>query len=48
MEYYLGDENLSKDDFFRDQIQKNPKNGYVNLSVFLNCNKIKKMNITEM
>ena len=48
MEYYLGDENLSKDDFFRDQILKNPKTGYINLSVFLNCNKIKKLNITEM
>jgi hypothetical protein len=47
MEYYLGDENLSKDDFFRDQILKNPKTGYINLSIFLNCNKIKKLNINE-
>jgi hypothetical protein len=47
MEYYLGDENLSKDDFFRDQISKNPKTGYINLSIFLNCNKIKKLNTTE-
>jgi hypothetical protein len=47
MEYYLGDENLSKDDFFRDQILKNPKTGYINLSIFLNCNKRKKLNINE-
>jgi len=46
MEYYLGDLNLSKDDFFREKIKSN-RAGYIDLSLFLNCNKIKKMKITE-
>jgi len=46
MEYYLGDLNLSKDDFFRENIRSN-KGGYIDLRLFLNCNKIKKMKITE-
>lgn len=46
MEYYLGDLNLSKDDFFREKI-KSTQGGYIDLSLFLNCNKIKKMKITE-
>ena len=44
MEYYLGDANLAKDDFFRDKIKSN-KEGYIELAVFLNCNNIKKMKI---
>lgn len=47
IEYYLGDENLAKDDFFRDLILKNQKTGYINISVFLNCNKIKKLSVGE-
>jgi len=46
MEYYLGDLNLSKDDFFRDKILEDKSDGYVNLEVFQKCNAIKKMNLT--
>lgn len=46
MEYYLGDKNLERDDFFRDEITKNKKGGYVALTCFLNCNKVKTMKIT--
>ena len=46
MEYYLGDLNLAKDDFFRDKILEDSANGYVNLDVFQKCNAIKKMNLT--
>jgi hypothetical protein len=46
MEYYLGDLNLSKDDFFRDKILEDKADGYVNLEVFQKCNAIKKMNLT--
>jgi hypothetical protein len=42
IEYYLGDANLARDDFFRQQISDN-KDGYVKLSLFLNCNKIKSL-----
>lgn len=44
IEYYLGDTNLAKDDFFRQKI-KDHKDGYVKFEVFLNCNKIKKMGL---
>ena len=44
IEYYLGDKNLSKDDFFRDKITSG-KGGYIDLKLFLNCNKIKSMGI---
>jgi hypothetical protein len=44
MEYYLGDANLSKDDFFREKIQSG-KDGYVELEVFQKCNNIKKLNL---
>jgi hypothetical protein len=43
MEYYLSDENLAKDDFFRDKIESNKAGGYVALMLFMNCNKVKKM-----
>lgn len=46
MEYYLGDLNLSKDDFFRDKIMEDKADGYVDLEVFQKCNAIKKMNLT--
>ena len=45
MEYYLSDANLAKDKFFREQIQTN-KEGWVNIGHFLNCNKVKSLNIT--
>jgi len=33
MEYYMGDKNLARDDFFRDKIKAN-KNGYITLTLF--------------
>ena len=44
LEYYLGDANLSRDDFFRERIEAN-KDGYVELTVFLNCNNVKKLGV---
>ena len=44
VEYYLGDKNLGRDDFFRDKITAS-KSGYIDLKLFLNCNKIKNMGI---
>jgi len=46
MEYYLGDMNLAKDDFFRDKILEDKADGYVELDVFQKCNAIKKLNLT--
>ena len=40
----MGDKNLEKDDFFREKITAG-KSGYIDLKIFLNCNKIKKMGI---
>lgn len=40
IEWYLSDANLSKDKFFREQIQAN-KEGWVQITHFLNCNKVK-------
>ncbi|KAM3130242.1 hypothetical protein pb186bvf_017637 [Paramecium bursaria] len=40
IEFYLGDANLSHDQFFNKHITEN---GYVPLDVFLKCNKIKKL-----
>ena len=40
VEYYLSDENLSKDSFFHDKVSSDP-NGFVNLDFILKCNKIK-------
>jgi hypothetical protein len=45
IEYYLSDLNLSRDKFFRDQIQAD-KNGWVLVTHFLNCNKIKSQKVT--
>lgn len=42
MEYYLSDKNLAIDKFFREEIEKG-KNGYVDLTKFMQCNKIKQM-----
>lgn len=46
IEYYLGDANLSKDDFFRDKILEDKADGYIQLDIFQKCNAIKKMSIT--
>ena len=45
IEYYLSDANLGRDKFFREQIQTN-KEGWVSISHFQNCNKIKSMKVT--
>lgn len=45
VEYYLSDENLRNDKFFHGKISS-AADGAVPLDVFLNCNKIKKMNAT--
>jgi len=45
IEYYLGDVNLARDKFFREQIETN-KEGWVNIAHFLNCNKVKQLKIT--
>ena len=36
IEYYMGDVNLARDKFFREQIQTD-KDGYISVSHFLNC-----------
>ena len=46
VEFYLGDLNLAKDDFFRDLISAN-KEGYVDIAVVLKCNKIKKLGVNK-
>ena len=45
IEYYLGDMNLAKDEFFREKIQGNP-DGYLDFTYILQCNKVKKMELT--
>ncbi len=40
LEFYLGDVNLRKDKFLLEQIRKNDK-GYIDISIFLNFNKIR-------
>lgn len=44
IEYYLSDKNLSGEDFFREKIAAS-KAGYIDLKLFLNCNKVKNMGI---
>lgn len=46
MEYYLSDENLKKDTFFHEKISSDP-NGYIDLDLFLKCNKIIKSKWTK-
>ena len=46
IEYYLSDQNLSRDKFFREQIQTD-KEGWVSIAHFLNCNKVKQMGISS-
>jgi hypothetical protein len=46
MEYYLGDLNLAKDDFFREKILEDKADGFVSLEVFQKCNNIKKMSLS--
>jgi len=42
LEFYLGDVNLRKDKFLLEQIRKNDK-GYIDISIFLNFNKIRNL-----
>ena len=46
VEFYMGDTNLAKDDFFRDLITSN-KDGYVDVTAFLKCNKIKHLGVNK-
>ncbi len=45
IEYYLSDDNIKHDKFFHEKITDQAE-GYVDVSNFLNCNKVKKLNIT--
>ena len=47
VEYYLGDANLSKDEFFREMIEKH-KEGYLSFEVIMKCNKVKKMGLKSV
>jgi hypothetical protein len=42
MEYYLSDKNLQHDQFFYEKVKLSTDKGYFDLSLFLNCNNIKK------
>lgn len=42
----MGDKNLSKDKFFREQIMTS-KDGFISISHFLNCNKVQKAGWTK-
>lgn len=46
VEYYLSDKNLGKDKFFRDKVEETSE-GFVNLSVMMMCNGIKKLNVSD-
>lgn len=46
IEYYLSDANLTRDRFFREQIETD-KQGWVDIAHFLNCNKVKSMKISS-
>lgn len=47
VEYYLSDANLEKDEFFRELISQN-KDGYIDISAVLKCNKIKKLGVNKV
>ena len=42
VEYYLSDDNLSTDSFFHQKISES-KEGYLNINLLLNCNKLKSL-----
>jgi hypothetical protein len=46
IEYYLSDTNLAADEFFHSKISEDSE-GYVDVNLFLNCNKVKKLNVTK-
>lgn len=45
--YYLSDENLTNDEFFYKEVASH-KDHFVKLSLFLNCNKIKKLGVNKV
>jgi hypothetical protein len=45
IEYYLSPANLDQDSFFRSQLNSNP-DGFIPISVFLGCNRVKQLGIT--
>lgn len=45
VEYYLSDNNLKKDQFFYEKIKEND-DGWVEIGLLLNCNKIKNMGVS--
>lgn len=46
VEYYLSDENLKRDKFFHEKISTDA-NGYLDIDLLLNCNKLKNLNVTK-
>jgi hypothetical protein len=46
VEYYLSDKNLEKDAFFYGKILEN-ENGYLDLDLIMNCNKIKSLGVSK-
>ena len=46
VEYYFGDTNLARDEFFRDMI-KSGKDGYIEIGAILKCNKIKHLGVNK-
>jgi hypothetical protein len=45
IEYYMSVINMDQDDFFREKIEKS-EDGCLDVSIFMNCNRIKQMNIS--
>jgi hypothetical protein len=46
VEYYLSDENLQRDSFFHEKIS-NDANGYLDVDLIMNCNKVKKLDVSK-
>jgi hypothetical protein len=46
IEYYLGDANLKRDEFFYSKVLENDQ-GWVDISCFLACNKVKNLGCTK-
>ena len=44
VEYYLSDKNLAQDKFFNEKFRES-KNGWIDISNILNCNKVKQMKL---
>ena len=47
VEYFLGDENLATDNFFRDTLITPNKEGWMDIGYMLTYNKIKKLGVYE-